>query len=286
MIRPLSVFAVFIMSFAPAISAQKTVFSVASEEVRIDVLVTDRGKPVAGLKAADFEILDNGVPQEIQYVKLQKQTPINAIFVLDMSRSVYGELLDRLKGAASGLLADLANGDQAALIMFNHTVTLGSPLTHDFARVNLALDRAQPFGNSSLIDASYAGLLLANSRPDPALLIIFSDGIDTFSWLTSGAVLETAKHTDDVVYAVSAGPPLPNQTFLADLTRFTGGSFLQAESTQSLAALFFGILDEFRQRYLVTYTPRGVSDSGWHALDVQVKNRPVKVRARPGYLRK
>ena len=216
---------------------------------------------MAGLKAADFEILDNGVPQEIQYVKLQKQLPINAIFVLDMSRSVFGELLDRLKGAASGLLADLTNEDQAALILFNHAVTLGSPFTHDFTNVKAALDRAQPFGNSSLIDASYAGLMLAHSKPDPAMVLVFSDGIDTFSWLTSEAVLETAKHTDAVVYAVSAGLP-PNKTFLADLTGLTGGSFLEAGSAQSLASLFLGILDEFRQHYLVTYTPHGARTSG------------------------
>ncbi len=186
---------------------------------------------MAGLKAADFEILDNGVPQEIEYVKLQKQLPINAIFVLDMSRSMFGEPLVHLKGAASGLLADLSNEDQSALIMFNHAVILGSPITHDFASVKLALDRAQPFGNSSLIDASYAGLMLAHSKPDPTMVIVFSDGIDTFSWLTSEAVLETAKHTDAVVYAVSAGLP-PNKTFLADITRFTGGYIFQAGSAQ------------------------------------------------------
>lgn len=278
-------FTIFLLSGAPAIAAQQTTFSIASEEVRINVLATDQGKPVAGLKAADFEVLDNGIPQEIQFAKLQKQTPINAIFVLDMSSSVSGDLLAHLKSAASGLLADLTNEDQTALILFNQAVTLGSPITHDFASVQLALDRAQPLGNSSLIDASFSGLMLAHSRPDPALLIIFSDGIDTFSWLTSEAVLETAKHTDAVVYAVSAGTR-PNKSFLADLTRLTGGSFLEAESTKSLASLFLSILDEFRQRYLVTYTPQNVPDIGWHTLDVRVMNRAVKVSARPGYTRK
>jgi len=93
--------------------------------------------------------------------------------------------------------------DHAALIMFNNAVILGSPPTRDFAQIIRALDQAQPFGNTSLIDASYAGLLLAESRPDPPLLIVFSDGRDTFSWLMGEAVLETAKYNDAVVYAVS-----------------------------------------------------------------------------------
>jgi hypothetical protein len=43
------------------------------------------------------------------------------------------------------------------------------------------------------------------------------------------------------------------------------------------------VLEEFRQRYLVSYTPRGVAKDGWHRLTVRVK-RGGTVKARPGYL--
>ena len=43
-------------------------------------------------------------------------------------------------------------------------------------------------------------------------------------------------------------------------------------------------LDEFRERYLVSYSPTGVTGAGWHRLDVRVKGRSVTVKARPGYL--
>jgi VWFA-related protein len=230
-IETLILSAVVLTGAVAAIDAQNDTFSIASEEVRIDVLVTDRGKPVAGLTAADFAILDNGIPQEIQYVTLQKKTPINAVFVLDMSDSVSGQLLDHLKRAASGFLADLAREDQAALITFNQPVVLGSPLTHDFEHVKSALDQVRPSGNSSLIDASYAGLLTAQSRREPALLIVFSDGYDTFSWLTGEAVLETARHTGAVVYAVCAGTPR-NKSFLSDLTQNYGRLFSSGRINQ------------------------------------------------------
>jgi hypothetical protein len=45
------------------------------------------------------------------------------------------------------------------------------------------------------------------------------------------------------------------------------------------------IFDEFRQRYLLTYTPEGVDADGWHDLDVRVKRRGADVTARPGYFR-
>jgi VWFA-related protein len=163
-------------------------------------------------------------------------------------------------------------------------VILGSPPTREYANIRLALDQAKPFGNSSLIDGSYAGLVLAESRPDQPLVIIFSDGRDTFSWLTSEAVLETAKRNDAVVYAVSTDRRA-NKTFLGDLTKLTGGSLLEIQSTRDLAAAFLKILEEFRQRYLLTYTPLGVPESSWHRLDVRVHRRSAEVHARPGYMR-
>lgn len=270
---------------ALAAPAQERTFSVSAEEVRVDVLVTDGGKPIADLTTADFEIFDNGVRQEIQYATAQKQMPISATLVFDMSASVAGRRLDLLKEAASGFLADLKKDDRVALVTFNQAVVLGSPLINDIARVKLALDQAQSSGRTSLIDASYAGLVLAQSKSELPLLVIFSDGLDTFSWLTGEAVLETAKRSDVVVYAVSASRR-PNESFLGDLAELTAGSLLEVEPIEDLPAVFLRILDEFRQRYLVTYIPKGVPESGWHELEVRVRNRSAKVWARPGYMRK
>jgi VWFA-related protein len=275
---------VFAMAYAIAAAAQETTFSVKAEEVRVDVLVTDTGKPVAGLSATDFEILDNGIPQEIHYVTLQTQAPISTTLVFDMSRSVAGSLLENLKNAARRFLDDLKKEDYAALITFNNAVILGSAPTRDFARVRQALDQAQAFGNSSLIDGSYAGLVLAESRPDQPLIIIFSDGRDTFSWLTADSVLETAKRNDAVVYAVSTARQ-SDKTFLSDLTKLTGGSLLEVKSNKELAAAFLTILDEFRQRYLIAYTPNGSSEIGWHKVEVRVKRPTAKISSRPGYMR-
>jgi VWFA-related protein len=268
------------------VDAQEHTFSIMTEEVRVGILVTDNGKPAKELVAADFEILDNGILQEIQYAKPQQQMPVSATLVFDMSRSVAGELLQQLKTAASGFLADLKKEDRVALITFNQSVVLRSPLTRDIFRVKSALDQVQSSGNSSLIDASYAGLVLAESGAETELplLIIFSDGLDTFSWLTEESLLETARRKDVVVYAVSTRH-LPNRSFLTVLTESTAGSLFEVEKLENLPAVFRRILDDFRQRYLVTYTPKGVPESGWHKLEVRVKRHAAKVRARPGYMR-
>jgi Ca-activated chloride channel family protein len=264
-------------------SAQKPVFSSKIEAVRVDVLVTERGKPVRGLGPGEFEVFDNGIRQQVDLVSFE-QLPLNVVLTLDMSASVVGERLANLRGAGMGLLDGLKPGDQAALVTFDHGVTLGADLTADLPRVRNALRLAWPSGNTSIVDASYAGMMLGEANAGRALVIVFSDGLDTSSWLAPEAVLEIAKRSDVVVYAVSAAGQGQKSEFLSELSRQTGGRFFEMESTKNLSAVFLQMLEEFRQRYVVSYSPSGVAAGGWHTLTVRVKARDAVVKARPGYL--
>jgi hypothetical protein len=57
----------------------------------------------------------------------------------------------------------------------------------------------------------------------------------------------------------------------------------EVDSTDDSGAAFLRILDEFRHRYLISYTPKGVPLDGWHAVTVRVNRDGVKVKARSGY---
>jgi Ca-activated chloride channel family protein len=272
-----------ILSLSLPAVAQQRIIHVATEEVSVDVLVTVDRKPLDGLQPSDFEIYDNGVKQKIEYAQLQQSMPLDVILVFDISRSVIGERLDNLKNAAHELVKDFRNEDSVALVTFNHAVYLGSPLTEDMVRIQTALDRVQPSGESSLIDACFAGLMLAEYGTEHPLIIIFSDGVDTSSWLSRSDVLETAQSSDTVIYAISAQPH-SKESFLTELTECTGGRFFEAEYTQDLAGIFLGILKEFRKRYLLSYIPQGVSKEGWHELDVRVHHHSAEIQVRPGYM--
>ena len=261
---------------------QSPAFSSRIEAVRVDVLVTDNGQPVRGLKPGDFEVIDNGVPQVVDLVSFD-EVPLNVILALDMSDSVAGDRLEQLRGAGGGVLAALKKGDQAALVSFSHVVQLGAGLTSDVASVQAALGDAQSSGQTALVDGTYAGIMVGESDAGRALLIVFSDGVDTSSWLRADAVLDAAKRADVVVYGVSVVSRLKPE-FLRELTSLTGGRLFEIDKTANLASTFLGILDEFRHRYLVSYTPKGVSKDGWHKLDVRVRGRRATIKARPGYL--
>ena len=265
---------------ANAPAARQTTFTSRIEAVRVDVLVTDNGRPVEGLSAADFEVQDNGVPQRVDLASFE-QIPLNVVLALDMSASLQGLRLGHLQTAGNSVLDGLKPGDRAALVTFSHIVSPTQGLTGELDRVRSTLARAQGEGLTSLIDATHAGMLLGESDAGRSLLIVFSDGVDTSSWLTPDSVLETARRGDVVVYAVEVGDR--RTSFPRALSEATGGRFFAVESTKDLSAAFSKILEEFRMRYLVSYSPQGVEPGGWHRLDVRVKNRRVTVKARPGY---
>jgi VWFA-related protein len=267
---------------ATAATPQTPTFSTAVQAVRVDVLVTEGERPILGLTPADFEVRDNGVLQDVSFVSTEK-LPLNVILALDTSASVSGEPLKHLQSAGRTLLDRLDPEDRAALVTFSHEVILRQALTREVDRVARELARLEPRGETAVIDGSYAAVLLADTDVGRDLVIVFSDGVDTASWLPGDRVLDAARRSDVVVYAVSVrGTERPD--FLRELSRVTGGSLLEVDSTRDLGPAFVHLLQEFRQRYLLNYVPRGVSPEGWHELRVKVKRRRAVVSARAGYV--
>lgn len=256
-------------------------FSSGVEVVRVDALVSERGRPVTGLTAADFEVRDNGVLQDAALIGFE-HVQLNVVLVLDLSASVAGDRLEDLQRAGRALIGRLNPDDRAAILGFSHALLLGSQLTPDRARLLSLLNAAKPAGDTALIDATYAGMIVAESEAGRALVMVFSDGLDISSWLSAARVVDAAKRSETVVYAVTMKGSRP--PFLEQLTTQTGGRLLDVDS-RSLSSTFLAVLNEFRERYLLSYIPRGITDGGWHALSVTVKGRKnLTVRARPGYL--
>jgi VWFA-related protein len=262
-------------------AAQQPTFSSRLEAVRLDVLVTADGHPIRGLQASDFDVRDNGVPQTLDLVS-SEEIPLSVVLTLDVSASVTGERLDHLRDAGEAVLGALTTTDQAALITIAERLTQDAALSADLEQVRAALASVEPTGDTALIDGAYAGITIADGAAGRGLVIVFSDGRDTASWLSAPAVVDAARRSNAVVYGVSAGAR--DTSFLRELTRATGGRLYEVESTGNLRSVFLAALEEFRHRYLVSYRPQGVAKGGWHKVEVRVKRRGATVRARPGYL--
>jgi VWFA-related protein len=268
------------VAVATAIGLQPT-FSTRVEGVRVDVLVTDSSRrPMRGLTATDFLVRDNGIIQEVDLVSFG-EISLNVGLAFDLSESVAGGRLQQLRGASQALTVELQPGDQSSLVIFNQVVSLPCPLSTHRTCMRDALTAAKPEGETALVDGVFAGMMIGESDVGRSLLMVFSDGLDTASFLNAERVLEQGRRSDVVVYPVTSKGARPD--FLEDLASLTGGRLHEVDAQSDLSATFRSILEEFRYRYLVTYTPRGVPRGGWHKLDVRVNRAGASVKARPGY---
>ena len=288
------------LALTAGVSAAAPQFRASVDVVRIEALVLDRGRPIGGLAAGDFVVTDNGAAQRIAVRALARQ-PIDVAIALDVSSSVRGERLERLREAAAALIGLLTPADRASLVSFDHQVTLG-PRDASPPALEARLAAISAGGRTALVDALTAALVWGGGRERPMLILAFSDGRDTASWTRSAQALALARTSDAVVDAVVTGELLPTSTaridrgdmlaaltpderFLSDLAAQTGGRVRNGESGAGLAGAFRDALEQFRGRYEITYTATG-KEPGWHAIDVRVPGRRgATVHARRGYQR-
>jgi VWFA-related protein len=194
----------------------------------------------------------------------------------------------RLKEAARALLDQLEPADRAGLITFDQSFVSKSALTGDHAAVRSAIDSIEPGGATALVDTVYAALGLAEGRGRRTLILLFTDGWDSLSWLPERVALKMARESEAVVYAVARRPRnvgSGGDAFLGELTEATGGRVVWVERVERLTETFVTMLEEMRARYLLTYAPAGVDGAGWHTLSVRLKQKRGRVTARQGYYR-
>ena len=291
-----------------AAPAQPLSFGASVESVYVDVSVSRRGEPVLGLTARDFELKDNGERQTIQLATTDPMPP-TTLLVLDVSGSVAGETLDRLRQGAESVTRALHPGDGLGLITFNETVALRAAPSSDRSAFRGALLSIQAGGATSLYDALYAGAVLGSQRGH-SLLVLFTDGEDNASWLSIRDV-ERALGTSNILVQVvgvtpaetivaagnlrlgpwstrpqgsgSRSPAARRVAELTSLAEATGGRFWQAGSTRELSSAFESMLAALRTRYVLRFDPASQRRPGLHKLTVKLRGRRGEVHCRKSY---
>ncbi|MFN8062563.1 MAG: hypothetical protein U0Q12_25650 [Vicinamibacterales bacterium] len=262
--------------------AQEPVFRSSVEVVRVDALVTDGHRPIAGLTARDFELRDEGVLQEIASVTTTDSAHL--VLALDLSDSVRGAKLRALTEAATAVRAHVTDRDELTVVNFAESFWFpaGGTLLDDPRRAKA--------GATGLHDAIFAALVQATRDPRPALLLLMTDGLDNASWLPRRDVIDTARRADVVIYPVGVNlREMRRDSALADGPRFmdelaaaTGGRVFDASAPAGLTRAVVEAIDEYRKHYVIAYTPAQASP-GWHRVTLSVKGRRAHVEARPGY---
>ena len=287
--------------------AQGPGFRSGTDAVRVDVSVTRGGVPVHGLTLEDFELRDSQVPQRLDDVSVDT-VPLNLLLVLDVSGSIQGEQLAALKRAAHTVTNQLRPADHLALLTFSAVVRRDLDWSSDRVAVDAAVDRLSGSRRTSLYAAvSIATSMRASSPPGRMHVLLVTDGFDTSSWISPSVVIDQVRRSDLVIHVVRlsapsrfvsptdivaahdrrtlflARPELAPAELLPLLAEDTGGELIDAGSDERLEAICARLVESFRSRYVLAYSPSGVPAHGWHPITVSVKNHRANVVARRGY---
>jgi hypothetical protein len=109
------------------------------------------------------------------------------------------------------------------------------------------------------------------------------------SWTTPAPLADEAIMAPAVIHAIELetdervamhekSPALEAQGFLngvpllREVTLRCSGRAWSAKSSRDLKALFTQALEKMRARYLLTYSPKGVPQDGWHTLKVSLND--------------
>ncbi len=261
--------------------------------VYVDAFVTRGDRPVLDLRAADFALRDNGVPQQLELLSAESR-PLRAVLVFDTSSSMAGDRIEALRAAGEAFLDGLRPADEAGLVAFSEDVFWLADPTSDKAAVRRALSRLRAEGATSVYDALYAAITLSEGELRP-LIVLFTDGEDNTSWLGDADLRIVVQRSNALVHVVGWRPPLSpearrklptesaQERALRAIAEAAGGRFWDADSPARLRQAFRAIADAMGHRYVLRYEPAGVAREGWHQIDARLRGVKGDVYIRSGY---
>jgi len=291
--------AVLVTVVTPLGAQQLPTFRSTTDTVTMNVSVKRGNSVVPNLTATDFHVSDNGVAQTVEAVLIET-VPIDVTLFLDTSGSTAGKL-DEMQRDVQAIVQLLRKGDRFRLLTIGDSVYPSVPWVEAGTRVTSSF--AAVGGISLIHDALMFGLL---HRPEPGrrhLIVGMTDREDCGSVVPATMLLELAGRSDAVLHLVdySGGGGDANYRVRSCTPRARGdgvrlieqaaartGGELHTQSrwfrASSIARAFKMIFDDFRQSYVLRFSPSGVPARGWHTLAVQVpKVKNATIHARQGY---
>jgi VWFA-related protein len=266
------------------------VFRTQVQLVQVAATVTDRdGRLITNLGRDDFTISEDGVEQTVALLS-RERLPVSLGILVDVSDSMYGQRIADARAAFDRFVNDLAQTDEAFLMVFNHEPRLIASWTFPPSGLSHQLDDARPSGGTALYDALVAALPLLSSRRYPRCgMVVVSDGEDNG---TSDHTLYDAVRalgpSDAFVYAIAIDEPGPLRRYspqaLNDITGPTGGYTEVIKTSADLPRATERIANELNHQYMLAYVPNHPADGKYHSIRVRVRNGAYMVRARRGYV--
>lgn len=292
---------------------QTPTFSSTADLVNILCAVRDKkGRLINTLEKADFQLFEDGKPQEIKYFTRENSLPLTIGLLIDSSPS-QGRLIDIEQRASSEFFNSvLREKDMAFLISFDSSVDLLQDLTNNKRLLERGLSTVRVGGGSTGLGPVpnqnsggthlYDALFLAaadklSTEVGRKTVILVTDGEDQGSKLRVERAIEASQKADVVVYGVhyvdhefyqrygsfgmGGGP---GYGVLKKMAEETGGRVISPKQNQDLRQAFQEIAEELRSQYSIGYVPTNAKRDGtFRKIEIKINQPDLKAQARKGY---
>jgi VWFA-related protein len=267
---------------------------VRSDLVQLSATVADRHNAlISGLNKNNFQIYEDQIPQQIKNFS-HEDVPVTVGLVIDNSGSMAPKRNDVIDAALS--FAGSSNPqDQVFVVHFNERVSFGLPAKIPFTdhrdQLQLALASFRAIGETALYDGIAAALEhLQLGSYDKKVLILISDGGDNASKHTLAQIIEMAKRSNVIIYAIGIFDEQDgdqNPDVLKRFAKATGGEAFFPGSPKEIVPICDGIAHDIRNQYTLSYIPTNKTDDGkYRSIEVKASAQGhgrLSVRTRAGY---
>jgi Ca-activated chloride channel family protein len=274
--------------------------------VRLPITVTDKkGNFVPGLTQNDFMIMEDRIPQSLETFSddLSQTTPLYIAVLMDTSPSTAGKLKFQQESAMNFIQTVVKpRKDRVLFGTFDDEINLLQDFTDKLDLLDKAVYSVKKMGKqTALFDAVWQFCdEKMRSVPGRRVLLLVTDGEDTFSRANIRDAIDIAQRTETTIFAIStkagflgtvpgveAGQVADKKDKdLLTLAEETGGMAFFTGDMLSLERSFTKISKELRAQYLVTYDPTNKRyDGTFRKIDVKLSDGhgDLKVRTKRGY---
>jgi VWFA-related protein len=275
-----------------------TTLSVTSTNVLVPTLVANsKGEVTYGLKAENFSLTDNGVPQKIHLDDDLDTTPVSLVVCLERGRS--SELqFDKYARLAPLVEQFLGTGNgEVALVEFDSKAVYREGFTRDTSVLEQDLGDLQPGdGGAAILDAAGMSIDLLEHRPPERrrILLLISESRDHGSKTVSAPQLvEQIGTSNTLVLSLTWSPakaevleqlahgggnmieflPMAVQAMRTNVARslavMSGGESMAFTKQKGFEDRISEMASHARNRYILSFRPTDATP-GLHRLEVKL----------------
>jgi VWFA-related protein len=252
--------------------------------VDVSVILDKNHQFVPGLTANRFLVLEDGVEQKVDTVRIA-QTPITAVMLLEFAANSW-YLINDMRNASITFFNTLRPDDYVAVMTYDLQTHILSDFSNNKQVIAESLSSLTlpGFSDTDMFDALYETLDRTSRLEGRKYIILIGSGVDTFSKLTLDKMLAKIKATPNVtIFTIGTGALLNEmgsggmrelnylqaQNQLKTFASMTGGMSFSPLFQGEMPDDFAAINNSIRNQYVLTYRPTNpVNDGGYRKIKV------------------